>query len=480
MNSLVNYVIQSGFCLLVFYAFYLIFLKKETCFQYNRAYLFFSSFLALILPLMDFYELFGISIWQQSGIIPAIYLPEIVLAAEGPENAAQGFEISLTGILAIVYLTGAVLFLTRFLIQILTIKRIIAKNQYNTKYWQGCYLINTQGKLPTFSFFKYLFWDNSIEFTQQEKTQILNHELIHIRQKHSYDIIYFEILGVLFWFNPLVGLYKKAMIDTHEFIADSQVIKTTNASHYGHLIVRQLFKHKKLAMGSYFNKSQAYRRINMIKMDGQKTRLYKLLISLPLAATLAVVMGFNIDQGQTSELIYRNLPQVLIEDTEDKPYQDLLYIEKSPGPSSQLSEIPEKLPDVRRIQGKDKDAGDLVLPRPEAVFKSPPPLEDEVFTLVEHQPGPVKGMKSFYTYIRKNLRYPSQARRMGIEGKVFLEFIVNKDGSLSNIRVLKGIGAGCDMEAKKVLQNAENWTPGRQNGAPVKVRMVIPITFSLS
>ena len=480
MNSLVNYVIQSAFCLLIFYGFYFIFLKKETCFQYNRAYLFFSSVLALLLPLMDFYSLFGISIWQQSGIIPAIYLPEITFISEESKHTPRVFEISLSGILTGMYLTGAVIFLVRFLIQLLTIKKIIAKNRYNIKYWQGCYLINTQGKLPTFSFFKYLFWDDSIEFTEQEKSQILNHEMVHIRQKHSYDVIYFEILGVLFWFNPLIKLYKKSVIDTHEFIADNLVIKTADASHYGHLIVRQLFKRMDLVMGSYFNKSQAYRRLNMIKMNGQKTRLYKLLISLPMVAALTLIMGFETDTSSTSRLIYRHLPPLVVEDTDSKPNQNLLYTEQSSEPSFQLNPDTRKIPEIRTLPEKGYQTDDLAPPEPnKAGMEINPSYKDEIYTIVEHQPAPIGGMELFYNYVKKNLKYPTQARRMGIEGKVFVQFVVDKDGSLSDITVIKGIGAGCDMEAKKVIQNAGKWMPGRQNGAPVKVRMVIPITFNL-
>ena len=134
------------------------------------------------------------------------------------------------------------------------------------KYWKGCYLIHTQGKLPTFSFFRYLFWDNSITFTEREKSQILDHELVHIRQKHSFDIIYFEILGILFWFNPLIRFYKKSILDIHEFIADRLVVKHANdVSGYGQLIVRQLFKRMDLVIGSYFNKSQAYRVLICLK-----------------------------------------------------------------------------------------------------------------------------------------------------------------------------------------------------------------------
>ena len=104
---------------------------------------------------------------------------------------------------------------------------------------------------------------------------------------------------------------------------------------------------------------------------------------------------------------------------------------------------------------------------------------DEVFLFVEQAPQPVGGMKSFYEYVSTNIRYPPMARRMLIEGKVYIQFVINKDGSLTEFQVLKGIGAGCDEEAVRVLEGSPKWEPGKQRGRPVKVKMSLPILFQL-
>ncbi|MDN5210988.1 energy transducer TonB [Fulvivirgaceae bacterium BMA12] len=104
---------------------------------------------------------------------------------------------------------------------------------------------------------------------------------------------------------------------------------------------------------------------------------------------------------------------------------------------------------------------------------------DEIFTVVEEQPKPKNGMGPYFQYIAQNLKYPEQARKMGIEGKVYVEFVVNDFGEITDVKVLKGIGAGCDEAAKKVVENSAPWQPGRQKGQAVKVRMVLPITFKL-
>lgn len=104
---------------------------------------------------------------------------------------------------------------------------------------------------------------------------------------------------------------------------------------------------------------------------------------------------------------------------------------------------------------------------------------DEIFTIVEVRPEPVGGMAAFMSYIAKNMKYPEKALRAKIQGKVFVQFVVNSDGSLVDFEVVKGIGGGCDEEAIRVISGAPNWVPGRQRGKPVRVRMMAPVFFVL-
>ena len=104
---------------------------------------------------------------------------------------------------------------------------------------------------------------------------------------------------------------------------------------------------------------------------------------------------------------------------------------------------------------------------------------EEIFLIVEKSPEPVGGLNAFYSYVAKEINYPTRARRAHIGGRVFIQFVVNIDGSLSDFEVIKGIGLGCDEEAVRVLKGAPNWTPGKQRGREVRVRMVLPIYFEL-
>jgi len=104
---------------------------------------------------------------------------------------------------------------------------------------------------------------------------------------------------------------------------------------------------------------------------------------------------------------------------------------------------------------------------------------DQIFLVVEETAAPIGGMPAFYEFIGKKLKYPAQARRMGIEGKVFVEFVIERDGTITDVKAIKGIGAGCDEEAVRVVQSAPKWKAGKQRGKPVRQRMVLPIAFKL-
>ncbi len=155
-----------------------------------------------------------------------------------------------------------------------------------------------------------------------------------------------------------------------------------------------------------------------------------------------------------------------------------------PPPKIQQPEIIE-VPDEEEIEEEIEVDLDVEITEEtvveDIVFDEPVEEEvaEEIFTIVEDQPAPKGGMAAFYEYVGKKLKYPAQARRMGIEGKVFVEFVVDKDGTITDVKAIKGIGAGCDEEAIRVIQASPKWNPGKQRGRPVKVRMILPITFKL-
>lgn len=114
------------------------------------------------------------------------------------------------------------------------------------------------------------------------------------------------------------------------------------------------------------------------------------------------------------------------------------------------------------------------------VFSKPsPPRVEQIFTVVEQMPEFPGGMEKMMGFVSKNVRYPQQARDANVSGKVYVQFVVRKDGSITDIKTVRGIGSGCDEEAMRVVKSMPNWTPGTQRGKPVDVRMILPVNFSL-
>lgn len=205
-------------------------------------------------------------------------------------------------------------------------------------------------------------------------------------------------------------------------------------------------------------------------------------LSIGLVVSLAIVtLAFEWKSYDDNSLV--DLGKV------ESDFEDVMEIpptEQPPPPPPKIVQ-PEiiEVPDEEEIEEEIEIDLDVEITEDtqieEMVFEEAPEEEatDEIFMIVEDQPEPQGGMQAFYEYVSKNLKYPSQARRMGIEGKVFVQFVVNTDGSLTDVQAIKGIGAGCDEEAVRVIKSAPKWKPGKQRGRAVRVRMVLPITFKL-
>lgn len=148
-------------------------------------------------------------------------------------------------------------------------------------------------------------------------------------------------------------------------------------------------------------------------------------------------------------------------------------------------EVVEEIPTIEEIKQHEVAAVEIEGPT-EVVFEEPvaevvvEEEEDKIFTVVEQQPEFEGGYAAMMAFIKKNMRYPASARRMGIDGTVYVSFVVSKDGTISEVKTIRGISADCDKEAMRVVSMMPPWKPGRQNGKPVFVRFVLPIKFQLN
>ncbi len=405
MNSLLTFLFQSVACSMVFYAVYYLVLRNESCYTFNRYYLLASVLFSVIFPLVRFDWPWAMS----EEVVAVVTLPELVI---------DPYATQYTGIswLEAIYIVGIIFFTGKLLVKVLSITRLMKKGE--KEFQQGYVLVRTKGQLPTFSFLNYLFWDDTQELSEKEKTQILKHELAHIQKRHSRDILFIEIAHAILWFNPVMYAIKNAITMNHEFEADDRATEGRDIEIYQQLLAQQVLNQYGLALGSHFNQSQTLKRLRML--TNKNNNVYWGKFALPVLATFMVFGVISCELPGTSE--------------------DEINIQAS-----------------AVADGTDED----------------------IFTKVEEMPTPPGGFQAFYTYIGREIKYPKQARQMGVEGKVFVQFIVEKDGTISNIETVKGIGAGCDAESVRVVAGSPKWTPGKQGGREVKTRMILPISYKL-
>jgi len=215
------------------------------------------------------------------------------------------------------------------------------------------------------------------------------------------------------------------------------------------------------------------------------TKKHSLFFSISLVLSLSLVLSaFEWKQYEKPmvELVSRSTNT--FEELVDVPATEI------PPPPEMIVQQPRivEVPDEEELKEEIKFVFDIEVTE-ETKIQSVPIIEpqlvveenlDQIFTIVEVSASPKNGLSEFYKTIGEQIRYPAQARRMRVEGKVFVEFIVGRDGKIGDVIVLKGIGAGCDEEAVRIIQNSPSWNPGKQRGQPVKQKMVLPIIFKLA
>ncbi|WP_245189326.1 TonB family protein [Lunatimonas salinarum] len=553
-------------------------------------------------------------------------LPEVTVTDTKLPLLWEIRDYLLAGYLTIVVFLGFKLFW-----QYLLLRQLEMKGWYQTKYkLKGAYfMIPTFGLAPVFSYFNKLFWDDTQQLTPQEESQIIAHELEHIHQKHSWDVMYYQVLSILFWFNPVIHLMRLALVDLHEYLADEKVMgKVGDKSSYPKLIAKMAFKGLDLPIGNYFIRSTTLKRIIMMKKSA-KINWFKLLMVIPLTAMLFGLVSMKTEKGlvfltkyhtlaphaikqqvlglkdsldigisvrtlkqpvhyekistlengtlkaQLGELEYvfsgiasddeylkvRELIQILRANSQTQKTYENAYqrtaVEKEPKPENGWKELDEFIrshvsvpehveelglsgvveleflvkedgeilyPVIRRSFGAGIDdqvlqaltrsdapkwqAGQMegksvsvimnfpigfnyakpnhqaasFFPKPNTPMRLPVHNEiadGEVYEVVESMPVPAGGMEGWNNYVSENLKYPERAMLGNVQGTVYVVFVVDREGNVTNPEILRGIGAGCDEEALRLVQNSPRWTPGIQSGQLANVQIRIPIRFKL-
>ncbi len=494
MIDLLNYFLEANIVLLLFALVYYSLLKDQPNFQLRRVFILTAISSALLVPLItvSFSQSMVTESFMPTGI-PTVMLPEFVIGEE--HEAMSGIsQIHWSLYLVLSYGLVAMVFLTRFCKQLFSIWKIVMDKTAIRSNQNGYSLIETTKNYPTFSFFKYLVIRNFDDINEQERNQIKAHEQVHIKQGHSFDIVILEIMRAVFWINPSVWFFRKTQAENHEFIADELTLKQHDKSQYQQLLIKMTVDQMQL-VGNYFAKIQTLKRINMMNEKRSKPNWVK--AGVALASTIMMICFFAcndelVEIAKSSEMaleipveVQKNLDELKAQNPNGKwIYRE--FDAQSGEPTKEVHNFITSNKVNSIFSFKERNKIGLVINTTEAEFNLAADLTkninsegEEVFDIVEDQPTPIGGMPQFYEYIAQNMKYPSKAKAMGLEGRVFIQFIVDKSGKLTQVKAVKGIGAGCDEEAVRVIENAGLWTPGKQRGREVNVRMILPITFKL-
>lgn len=443
-----QYLILANLYLGLFYGFYALLLRKETFFQLNRIYLVASATLSFLLPLIQANWVQNLFITQQ--VKTVIYnAPVIALQYTGTENDI----VSIGHIIAYAYLAGLLAFAIRFTWQLASLQRLIGKH--------------TAG---AYSFFNKIRVSGELS----EHDVVSAHEHVHARQWHSADVMLIELISIINWFNPVVYLYRKAVKHIHEFIADRQVIDAgADKAGYAMLLLNQTFNapvHN--LVNPFFNHSLLKQRIMMLqKSRSQRVKLLKYGLSVPLFVLMLILSSATINDNKTVKAINKTAEKVLGKSVAEVVPTEYITIDEpvKQQPKQTVKQIEIIEPQTLTAQAKPM----------ELTLDTVPKGGNEVFTAVEQQPEFPGGIKAFAKYLQTNIKYPAEDVKNKASGKVFVQFIVERDGSLNNIQVLRGISETMNAEAVRVLKRSPKWSPGKQNGNTVRVQYTVPIAFNL-
>lgn len=435
MNEVITILIKSSLSIAMLYLVYTLFLKRDTFFKTNRIYLVLTMIISLIIPFIDFSALIN-----GGGVGYTVWLDPVIISSNGVQTSVNS-NPGLYQILLAIYLTGMSIFAIRFLYQLWQLFALVRKFGVSRK--EGLNIVFTDRNYSPFSFFNLVFLNND-DINSSETQKILAHEKVHIRQWHSVDLILLELITIIQWFNPFVWLYRHAIKTLHEYLADEGVIHSgVDVNVYSALLFEQSTGIQINDLTNNFSKSLLKRRFKMMtKEKTTQIARIKLLLVAPLALALLLVLSFSQEVMGQEKVTPNKGEKVVTQPGPDDPPPPPKKIEVVEVPGDEKSDVP-------------------------------------IFTVVEEMPSYPGGFDKMYAYLGENIKYPKDAKEEGIQGKVYVTYVVEKDGTVTNVSVLRGVSKSLDAEAVRVIKGMPKWKPGKQDGKPVRVQYNLPIKFTL-
>ena len=429
MSPFLLYIARAGLYLSLFYAFYLLVMRRTTFFQLNRVLLLAGSYLCLLLPFIRLR-----TVAEASGVAQTLTIQSVAVGEPADLTLPAAFPWQ--DVLLALYIAGAIATLVLYLISAQKMNRVIRRAEKTEL--EGCRLLLLDENIPSFS------WGRTVVMGRkdlEENPAIFTHEQMHVQCRHSLDLLLFLPLQLLFWWNPLVWVTREELRLLHEYEADEGVLqKGIDATQYQLLLVRKAVGEQRFSLASGFQHAKLKNRIEMmLKPTSSGWMRWSYLALIPV---LAVFM-FACNPNKKS---------------------------KTPAPET----VEQEAPAATETAGYTITVTD----EPEAVASE---KEAVPFSLIEHKPGFNGGdANEFSRWVNSQLKYPEQAKKDGAQGRVLLQFTVGADGVVRDVKVLRSVREDLDAEAVKVVSSSPKWEPGyNADGEAVPVVYSFPVVYQL-
>lgn len=437
MGNFLVYILKSAACLAVFYLFYKLLMSRDTFHRFNRFALLGLLVLSSLLPLVE------ASVNSPAAVQETMLtLEQLLLLAdiqpEGESMAAATPSATVLWLRAalLVYLTGIVFFIVRNLCSLARLGRLIRQGKREAldsylpdRKEKNVRLVVHDHDIAPFSWMHWIVIAR--KDLEENGREILIHELAHIRNRHSWDLLLADLCIFVQWFNPAAWLLKQELQNIHEYEADETVLREgVNARNYQMLLIKKAVGTRLYSMANNFNHSSLKKRITMmLKEKSNPWARAKYLYILPLAALAVTAFARPEVSAVADEISAVKVIAPAVHDSIQPNVQPAVA-----APSSALDQMPEF-------------------------------------------PG---GMEALNTYFRNNIRYPQEAQKAGIQGRVIIQFIVSKDGSITDAEVVESVDPQLDAEGLRLIKNMPRWKPGMRKGQAIRVKQTLPIRFAFT
>lgn len=447
------YIVKLSLAWSFFALLYTVFLRRETFFRANRAYLLGTMALGILLAIDTNWVM---QLQQQAGV-PVFELPVFTVGLQQVNAVAKPWIW--LDYLWVIYFFGAGLALLRMCWGLLKILKMAAQGDARRQP-DGVVFIHTEAVQVPFSFFKWIFIPPDFEESHVGKKDALEsmlcHERAHAQGWHSIDVLAAELLCIVFWFHPLVHWYRRALRTVHEYLADAEASRQTNLKQYGLLLIRQAHSGMSLALVNHFFQSPLKQRLLMLTQKASapiKTLKYGLL----LPVTALFVMLF-----QQAPVIAQQIDSEHLKRIKNLEANNWMETDTVTTFDSETSKETVQL--VHTNFSPYKDASGRT-----------------VYQITEKQAEFPGGQSELFKFLIQNIHYPDAARKAKAEDMVVLKFVVDADGSISKVEKKgdKAIRQDFIDEAIRVVKLMPKWTPAEQKGKKVASEMVLPIKFKL-